>query len=163
FWDSEGGGFFFTGRDHEALIARNKDPLDNATPAGNSVAVTGLLRLAKLTARADLQEKAEATLELYRGLMSASPLDVAPMLMADDLQLGRVQEFAVAGDLGSESTRRVLRAIRNHFRPNKVVALNDGTLPGVETVVPLLAGKTAQGDVTAYICQNFTCQSPLVG
>src|SRR5205823_6022569 len=48
FWDPEEGGFFFTGRDHEALIARGKDPHDNATPSGNAVAVTALLRLVKL-------------------------------------------------------------------------------------------------------------------
>src|SRR5437588_384777 len=29
FWDDEGGGFFYTGRDHEELIARGKDPHDH--------------------------------------------------------------------------------------------------------------------------------------
>src|SRR5437868_8495237 len=41
FWDDEQGGFFFTGKGHEALIARTKDPHDNATPSGNAMAVTG--------------------------------------------------------------------------------------------------------------------------
>ena len=40
FWDEEEGGFFFTGKDHEQLIARTKDPHDNATPSGNAMAVT---------------------------------------------------------------------------------------------------------------------------
>jgi uncharacterized protein YyaL (SSP411 family) len=30
-------------------------------------------------------------------------------------------------------------------------------------LLPLLADKTAQGPVTVYVCQNFTCQAPLVG
>ncbi len=30
-------------------------------------------------------------------------------------------------------------------------------------MLPLLAGKTGQGTVTTYVCQNFTCQAPLVG
>src|SRR5438105_3601168 len=38
FWDSEDGGFYFTGKDHESLITRSKDFFDNATPSGNSVA-----------------------------------------------------------------------------------------------------------------------------
>jgi hypothetical protein len=33
----------------------------------------------------------------------------------------------------------------------------------VERVLPLLAGKTADGAVTTYICQNFACQAPLAG
>src|SRR5260370_34555242 len=51
FWDGDGGGFFYTGRDHETLIARTKDTHDNATPSGNAVAATSLLRLAALTRR----------------------------------------------------------------------------------------------------------------
>src|SRR5262249_45756473 len=54
FWDEVGGGFFYTGRDHEALIARGKDPHDNATPAANSVAVTALSRLVQLTGKTEL-------------------------------------------------------------------------------------------------------------
>src|SRR5207253_2458817 len=30
FWDEAEGGFFYTGRDHEALIARTKDPHDSS-------------------------------------------------------------------------------------------------------------------------------------
>ena len=163
FWDAEGAGFYFTGRDHEALIARTKDPYDNATPSGNSMAVTGLLRLVKLTGRQDLQEKAEATLQLYRGLMASSPAAVGQMLVAYDFHLGPVQEFAVVGSPEDEETRRVLRAIRRGFRPNKVVALKDPRSPAAEELLPLLAGKTGQGGVTTYVCENFTCQAPLVG
>ena len=47
FWDKEGGGFFFTSDDHEALIARAKDPVDNVIPSGNSVSVGNLLYLAE--------------------------------------------------------------------------------------------------------------------
>ena len=49
FADAEQGGFFFTGRRHEALIARQKDIHDNATPSGSGLAATALLRLGALT------------------------------------------------------------------------------------------------------------------
>src|SRR5262249_23105140 len=39
FWDADEVGFFYTGRDHEALIARLKDPHDSSIPSGNSMAV----------------------------------------------------------------------------------------------------------------------------
>jgi uncharacterized protein YyaL (SSP411 family) len=164
FWDSEEGGFFYTGRDHEALIARGKDPHDNATPSGNAMAVTALLRLVKLTGRMDLRDKAEATLGLYRGLLASHPLAAGQMLIALDFHLGPVQEFAVVGDPSAEDTRRVLRAIRGGFRPNKVVALKPASGAAVEDdLLPLLAGKTARGAVTTYVCQDFACQAPLVG
>jgi uncharacterized protein YyaL (SSP411 family) len=163
FWDEAEGGFYFTGRDHEQLIARTKDPHDNATPSGNAMAVTALLRLAKLTGRADLRDKAERTLRLFRGLMEASPMAAGQMLIAYDFDLGPVQEFAVVGDLVNDETKRVLRAIRGGFRPHKVVALKASGDDKADALLPLLAGKGSSGSVTTYICENFTCAAPLVG
>ena len=54
FADAEQGGFFYTGKSHEALIARTKDLFDNATPSGNAMAATALVRLGALTGREDL-------------------------------------------------------------------------------------------------------------
>lgn len=162
FWDGDAAGFYFTGRDHEELITRVKDANDASIPSGNAMAVTGLLRLAKLTGRLDLQEKAEATLRAFRGLMERSPMAAGQLLVALDFHLGPVQEFAVVGDPSAEPTRRVLRAIRSGFRPNKVVALQPPGKP-VPEQVPLLRDKSGQGDVATYICQNFTCQAPMIG
>ncbi len=164
-WDDAEGGFFYTGRDHERLIARTKDPHDNATPSGNAMAAAGLLRLAKLTGRDDLRDKAERTLRLFRGIMEQSPMAAGQMLIAFDFHLGPVDEIAIVGDAANEETRRVLRALRTGFRPHQVVALKPaaGDTSGVEAAVPLLAGKTAAGAVTTYVCRDFACQAPLVG
>lgn len=162
FWDADQGGFFFTGRDHEKLIARNKDPHDSSIPSGNSMAITGLLRLAKLTGRLDLLEKAEATLRLYGGLLATRPLAAGQMLAALDFYLGPVQEFAVVGEPAAE-TQRVLRAIFQFFRPNKAVALKRPNDAAAEELIPLLAGRDYRGQTTTYICENFTCGAPLVG
>jgi uncharacterized protein YyaL (SSP411 family) len=165
FWDSADAGFFYTGQDHEALIVRSKDPSDNAIPSGNSMAVTALLRLAKLTGRTELMDKADATLRLFRGLMATHPMAAAQMLIALDFYLGPVQEFAVVGDVAAEETRRVLRAIRGGFRPGKVVALKSTGVDEakLDEVLPLLKGKTGNAAVTTFICQDFACQAPLVG
>jgi uncharacterized protein YyaL (SSP411 family) len=164
FWDPAGGGFFYTGRDHEALIARTKDAQDNATPSGNAMAATGLLRLVKLTGRGDLQEKAEATLRMYRGLFAESPLSAGQALIALDFWLGPVEEVAVVGDPAAGDTRRVLRAARAGFHPRRVLALAPPGDARAAEGVPLLAGKTAQGGaVTTYVCKDFACQAPLVG
>jgi uncharacterized protein YyaL (SSP411 family) len=163
FWDVSEGGFFFTGRDHEALITRTKDLLDNATPSGNAMAATALLRLAKLTGRSDLLEKVEATLQLCRGLMAERPMGAGQMLIALDFYLGPVQEFAIVGNPAGEETKQVLRGVRGRFQPRRVVGLKSPDDTTAEQDLPLLAGKTALGDVTTYICQNFTCRAPLVG
>src|SRR5262249_58041604 len=62
FHDEAGGGFFTTGIDADALIVRPKEYQDNATPAENSLAANGLLRLASPTGAALHEEPARVIL-----------------------------------------------------------------------------------------------------
>jgi hypothetical protein len=48
-YQSADGGFYDTSDDHETLITRPRDLQDNATPSGNAMAVTALLKLAGFT------------------------------------------------------------------------------------------------------------------
>jgi uncharacterized protein YyaL (SSP411 family) len=164
FWDEDNKGFYFTGRDHERLIARSKDPHDNATPSANAVATTALLRLVRLSGRNDLMDRAEESLRLYSGLLKSHPQAAGQMLLALDFYLGPVLEFAVVAEPELEATRRVLRAIHADFRPNKVVALRPPHGSVREDWVPLLAGRhTPPDELTLYICENFTCREPITG
>ncbi len=163
FWDDAEGGFFYTGKDHEALIARTKDPHDNATPSGNSMAVCALLRLAALTGEAELLAKARRTLHLFSGLMGGSPMAAGQMLIALDFHLGPVQEIAVVGEAANPEVIAVLRQLRRPFRPRQVVAWKAGSAPASSEIVPLLKDRDSLGPVTAYVCENFTCQAPIVG
>ena len=165
FWDDAEGGFFYTGKDHESLIARSKDPHDNATPSGNSMAVTGLLRLAKLTGDADLFDKAHRTLELFRALMARSPTAAGQMLNALDFYLGPVQEIAIVGAAANQEVIEVLHYLRRPFRPHQVIAWKptSDTPRELEELLPLLKDRAALGEVTTYVCENFTCRAPIVG
>jgi uncharacterized protein YyaL (SSP411 family) len=164
FWDSAEGGFFYTGRDHEQLISRTKEADDNAIPSGNAKAATALLRLAKLTGRQDLWQKAEQTLRLFQAVMAGNPMAGGQLLIALDFYFGPVQEVAVVGDPTTQDTQRVLRAVRKKFAPNRVVAFKPaGDSAKAEKAVPLLAGKSASGAVTTFLCENFACQAPLIG
>jgi uncharacterized protein len=158
FWDEKEHGFFYTGHDHEQLIARGKDPHDNATPSGNAMAVTALLRLVALTGAAVARQRAEETLALFRGIMAETPTAAAQMLIALDFYLGPTREVVVIG--AAAECQEALRLLRGPFRPHQVVAWK---APDEQTALPLLADRTARGAVTTYICENFVCQAPLVG
>jgi uncharacterized protein YyaL (SSP411 family) len=161
FWDDKDGGFFYTGKDHETLIARTKDPHDNATPSGNSMAVIALLRLAKFTGDADLLDKGTRTLQLFGGLMAQAPSAAGQMLIAFDFHLGPTQEIAVVGDRKNSEVAEVLWTLRQRFRPRQVLAwksADDKSSP-----LPLLRDRPALGSVTTYVCENFACQAPIVG
>ncbi len=172
FWDEADGGFFYTSADHETLIARNKETHDNATPSGNSLAATALLKLARLTGRTDLEARAVATLEMMSGLLNRIPLAAGQALIALDFLIGPAREIVevrgqrseVRGQTEEEST---LARLHRRFVPNKVVhqrdaAIADEQLPAATR--SMLSGKTAsQGLTTVYVCQLGTCGAPLVG
>jgi hypothetical protein len=164
FADPSSSGFFFVADDHEELIARTKEVHDGSTPSGNAVAVTVLLRLAKLLDRPDYAAKAEAALGASRDTMAEHPMASGQMLLALDFHLGPTQEVAVIGGSDGLETRRALDAIQKAFRPNQVLALHDARLGAVPDFIPLLKDKPAlDAAVTVYVCENFACRAPLVG
>ena len=94
FADDEAGGFFYTAAEHEALITRPKEWQDGSTPSGNSLAATGLVRLAKLTGRDDFASAAEATLRggaavMRQAPMAAGQIVIGPRFLARPHARGR--------------------------------------------------------------------------
>ncbi|HEX7448036.1 MAG TPA: thioredoxin domain-containing protein [Pirellulales bacterium] len=158
FADRQSGGFHYTADDHEPLIARQKDVQDGATPSGNSMAVTLLLRLGKLCGRTDYLEAARRAMTAFVGLLEKHPTAAGQMLIALDFYLGPTPELVLLGspdDLRAEVWRRYL--------PNKVF----GARPGDGHSAALdgaFAGKSTSGEQPIlYVCENFACQSPVVG
>ena len=163
FEDADGGGFFYTSHDHERLIARQKDLQDNATPSGNSMAATALLRLGRLIGRPDFEARAMRTLEVLGGIASEYPAAAGQVLLAMDFAIGPAYEAViVAGD--ALETAEVLRTLHRPFLPNKlVVVITPGkTLP--RELAALSDGRTARyGRPTTYLCVHRTCGLPVVG
>ncbi|CAN5880482.1 thioredoxin domain-containing protein [soil metagenome] len=167
FEDTERGGFYYTGHRHEALITRQKDAYDNATPSGTAMAATALARLGALTGRNDLTEAARRTLQSIRMILEKAPAAAGQSLIALDFLLGSPKEFAVIRGNDPGEFDRTMEAIHSRFLPHKVVAPSPpepARLAEVVGLTPLLAERTARdGHTTVYICENFACRAPVVG
>jgi uncharacterized protein YyaL (SSP411 family) len=163
FADPKGGGFFYTERDHEQLISRQKDLMDNATPSGNALAATALVRLGKLTGNENYLTAAEKTIRAAAGLLGQSPTAAGQMLIALDMLLGPTPEIVILGEKDSTSTTALRTALNHRYLPNKVVALRSPSSNATGSLDPLFKGKQAAKDATVFICQNFSCQAPVEG
>lgn len=162
FADDKDGGFFFTSADHEKLIARTKDWYDNATPGGNSVAASILLKFALLTGKESYRQKAEEILTLLKSAMMRSPSAFGHLLCALDLYLSSPHEIAIIGLPEGTDTRAFTDSIFKLYLPNKVVALADPATPQAAAVIKLLEGRNQiEGKATAYVCRNFYCEAPV--
>jgi uncharacterized protein len=146
FWDDDEGGLFTTGHDAEALVARQKDVLDSATPSANSTAALALARLSALTGDRRHREAAEAIVARVGDQAGAHPGAFAHLLAAIDVLAGPLREVVVAGerpDLVAVAARR--------YAPRTVLAW------GERYDSPLWEGRE---DGRAYVCEGFACRQP---
>ena len=151
FWDAENGGFYFTSQDHEPLIARSKDFLDNATPSGNSIAADVLLRMAALLDRPEYRDKAEQIFQAAHNVLRQYASGFGRMLAGVDFYVGPSREVALVG-----KPDEFIAAFRRHYQPRTVVAAGNDARIAVLRDRPLVDGKP-----TAYVCENFTCKQPV--
>jgi uncharacterized protein YyaL (SSP411 family) len=159
FWDSAGGGFFFTSDDHETLIVRSKPSYDGSIPSGNSVAAMNLLRLYHYSGDAAYRERAESMLRLFGDAMRAQPFGFATMLGAVDFDADGPREIAVVGYAGAAETAALLRRIRAAYIPNRTLMVLDPRATAPRP--PLLEGKGQVGNrPTVYVCHRMTCSPP---
>jgi len=153
------GGFFQTGVDHETLIVRRKEFIDNALPSGNSLAAEVLLRLAILLDKPDYRRETERILLRMKEAMVRQPTGFGRLLGVLESHLAPSQEIAIVGPAEDPATAALLSAARRYFLPGTVLALQE---PGQEALLPLLTGRVlVDGRPTAYVCENYSCQLPL--
>ncbi|HLG15883.1 MAG TPA: thioredoxin domain-containing protein [Blastocatellia bacterium] len=161
FWDEADSGFYFTSSDHERLITRTKDYLDNATPSGNSSAVLGLLKLGLLTHEQQYTRTAASILRATWQAMSRYPSAFGYLLCGLDFYLSEPKEIAIIGETNSHEFRLLLEAIYSRYLPNKVVAgSRSGDLAAADSI-RLLAGRDEIGGApAAYVCREYVCLAP---
>ena len=161
FWDPEGKGFFLSPADGEKLIIREKEAYDGAYPSGNSFALSGLVRLSRMTGNSKYEEIASLTGGAFRADLERAPWGFTQMLSGFMHAAGPSREIVIAGDPLDEDTGRMIDVVRSRYYPGKVLLLRD---PG-KTELAELAPFTAEslpidGRATAYVCQGWNCDVP---
>jgi uncharacterized protein YyaL (SSP411 family) len=161
FWDEESGGFFYTGKSHEALISRTKPAFDGSVPSGNAVAAQVLLRLYYYEGNEDYLKKAEKVLRIYYDAMEQQPFGFAHMLAALDFYLEKPKEIVLVGREEDGALQDFLSTIDALYLPNKTLQLIAPDAPA-DKIPPLLQGKgQIDGKPTAYVCHDYTCSPPV--
>jgi uncharacterized protein YyaL (SSP411 family) len=160
FADDAQGGYFTTGDDHEALIARLKSTHDGALPSGAAVHASNLARLGLLCGSDEATARAQAAVESLGAMASRVPAAFSHLLMALDFLRGSPREVVIAGERADADTQSLLAAVRGSFRPERVVALAHA---GADvSLVPLLADKTPGPDgPRAFVCEEGRCLAPV--
>ena len=160
FWDDQDGGFFFTGKSHEALIVRSKDFLDNATPSGNSVAALALQKLAVLTGNEQYKRYATTILRLIADQIRRYPAAFGWALTALDFYLSKPKEVVIVADTPGAAVDELIGAAWERYLPNRVICCCVGDCSDAQNTMPLFEDRVPASQPTAYVCEAYTCQAP---
>jgi uncharacterized protein YyaL (SSP411 family) len=165
FYDQKHGGYFSTSGQDKTVLLRIKDDNDSAEPAASSIAASNLLRLAQIRNNPRYREQAKKTIAAFSATLSRFPSAMPQMLVALDLSLTEPRQIVIAGPVETVETKALLAEVHQHFLPNKVLLLADGK----EGQTFLAQTNEAIGSMTqvdrkpaAYVCENFTCQAPVM-
>ena len=164
FWDAKDGGFFMTADDGEKLLVRHKEIYDGAIPSGNSIAAMNLLRIARMTGRSELENKALAVMSAFSLDVERNPSAYTQLMQALDFAVGPSIEVVVAGELAKSQTQALVKVLHKDFIPNKVILHRP---PGENTSIVKIAPYTENqepdddGATLVYICRNYACKKPV--
>jgi uncharacterized protein YyaL (SSP411 family) len=162
FDDPETDGLFYdTADDAEHLMARPRDPTDNASPSGAAVLAEALLTASALTGpqhHERYRAAAGAALAATGALARQAPRFAGHWLsVAEAAQRGPLQ-VAVAGAADDPRTEALLAQARRCAPGGAVVLAAEPDAAGV----PLMAGRPLVGGApAAYVCRGFVCDAPV--
>ncbi len=160
FQDAEGGGYFFTADDAEALIVRTKTANDNATPSGNGMLAAASARLWLLTGEDTWRTRAEGIVSAFAGEIERNFFPLATLLNAGET-LQRAVQVVVAGAPDDDDDARALAdAAWQSPEPDLVI---QRVAPGqaLPDSHPAAGKGPVDGKAAAYVCVGATCSLPV--
>ena len=159
FWDNDGGGYFFTADDAEALIVRTKSASDNATPGSNSVMVANLSRLYYLTGNPEYRDRADQVITAFSGGLAKNFFPFATLMNSAEF-LQCAIHISIVGARNELACQHLLDAVYQTSIMNKVISVipPGGDFPKNH---PAFGKKQTDNVATAYICVGATCSLPI--
>lgn len=149
------GTFFDTADDADPLVWRPRDPTDNASPSGVSLAAEALTAYAAVSGSDRHRTAAGKALAASAGLAARAPRFAGRGLAVAETVLSGPLEIAVVG--GPDERPELVRTALRHAPWGSAVV---GGEPGL--AVPLMDGRDRVDRLpTAYVCHRFTCKLPV--
>ncbi len=164
------GGFYFTSCDHESLIARGRDLQDNSNPSGNSLAARAFWTLGRMTGQPRFVQAAQSAIDSAWTVTQRSPMGAGHLLATIDQTLGPAKEIILLLPEGDDVKSRWQRLLGKSYLPTELVLVRQlnpqGQVCGhrFDGLEAHFAGRgLVDNQPTLYVCENQTCQAPIVG
>lgn len=160
FLDETDGGFYFTGKDSEQLITKDKEIQDGAIPSGNSTAANMLLRLGSLTGKRRFIEYTDKMYYTFYEDIHRYP-QLSPFFLCSLLVIEHhSREVVVLKERNDSELNEFLSKFKQTFLPDTTLLVTEQP-EQLAKAAPFAANyKKIKKQTTVYICENFSCQQP---
>ncbi|WP_373836723.1 thioredoxin domain-containing protein [Jeotgalibaca arthritidis] len=156
FWDTELGGFFFSGSDSEQMIVQEKEVVEGGLPSGNSIASFVYAKLALMTAHSHYEKRLNELLSIFNTDIKEAPASTPSLMRSLLLTHYPSQQVLVFG----KEKARFLEKLQTAYLPNVVTLLADDAADLADLAPYTSDYPNNPGQTMIYVCQNFTCQRP---
>ena len=157
------GGFYFTSKQAEVLLVREKEVHDGAIPSGNSVAFCNLIKLGHLTGNEQLSHKAYELTKAFSPMIEKNPTTYAYFLIGVDLIIGPTYEVIIIGNTDKNDTKEILSTLHQKYLPRKVIIFRsaENKVQDIDRIINFdLPLEKITEKATAYICKDYICMPP---
>ncbi len=164
FLDEKAGGYFNSAVGDPSIILRLKEDYDGAEPTPSSVAAANLLRLAAINHDEVSRVRGRCAIVSSQAVWSQTPQALPEMLSALERVLEVPRQVVIAGDPARDDFQSLVKVCRERLGPRRSLLAADGAegqawlaekAPAISEMKPL------DGRATAYVCENYACQSPV--
>jgi uncharacterized protein len=160
FEDRDSGGFFFTAHDQETLIHRSKPLQDDATPAGNAVAVRALGRLGQLLGDRRYVDAQNRTIDWGLARIRTQPQAFCGFLAAAVAAEAPGEQILLRGP--ADQLEPWLALARSGYHPDRAAfAVPYDEANVIPANLPRLVSADLRHRVVAYHCQGTHCSAPI--
>jgi len=157
FHDEKYGGYYFTGKDSEELLLRPKETYDGALPSGNSLSLSNLGLLWRITGEQKWLDLLEKHCLFLKPKLEEYPPRYCSAIQGLQFYLSKGDEIVLSGPLNGAASK-MQAVIFEDFRPFTALAYNEGSLA---EFVPRMRDYPVSTKMKAYLCRDFACREPV--
>ncbi|MBC8045725.1 MAG: thioredoxin domain-containing protein [Fimbriimonadaceae bacterium] len=147
--------FYFTQKNQTDIPLRNKELYDHATPSGNALMLSNLIKISIITGDKALQERADKMFLSVKEDIIKYPSSFGMWLIGALQYTYPILETAICG----VDALDLLEEVNRIYYPNRIIMIDTD---GSKINYPLLNNKFIDDTSRIFNCRNYNCQIPVI-
>ena len=157
------GGFYMTSVEGADSFSRPRVLYDNALPSGNGVAFLVLNKLAALTGDISVIKKADEMAAVFEPMLQQAPASFSIAGRAIEQRANHPVVAVLVLPEKEVDIQKWIVAIRQLPGEISLLLKTPDNANKLAKLAPFTSSmKAKKGQITAYVCDNFTCKEPIV-